>query len=277
MLWAHSFTINYNGEFINAFYRENNFRNMMFEYHLSAYCYKWISEDTIFKAYLKEKDMKSAEQYALGKIFTMSHSLASDMMLYRLYSKVSSTSDGLKKDFFFNATIYDKLLAKKLETPVVDLKKMSSKNSVLYKTADGIIASVQDFDLEYLLKKQYRGKVVYIDLWATWCNPCKAEIPPARELHKLYVQDDVVFINLCLSSKTDDWVKILKKEQIAGENYFLDQDFSAEVAAKLLSGGYPTYILIDKYGEIRDRNAPRPSALSVLSEAIDTLLAERMF
>ncbi|WP_373727083.1 TlpA family protein disulfide reductase, partial [Bacteroides heparinolyticus] len=100
---------------------------------------------------------------------------------------------------------------------------------------------------------------------------------PAKDLHRLYAHNDVVFINLCLSSKADDWITLLKKEQITGENYFLNQDFSAEVAAKLLSGGYPTYILIDKSGKIRERKAPRPSAISTLSKAIDALLAEKVF
>ncbi|ERI81697.1 redoxin family protein [Bacteroides pyogenes F0041] len=256
-------------------YDADNFRNMMFVYHLDTYYNKWIAKDVKFKDCIKRNDVKSAEQYALGKILTMPKSLARDIMLYRLYDKSLSTRFELKEELFLCANVYDKLFAKSSKVVSINLTGLSCSKDVLYMTAEDSIEQVSDFDLEYLLKEQYKGKVVYVDVWATWCGPCRAEMASARELHRLFAKEDVVFVNLCLSSKADAWVSILQEEQLTGENYFFDEDFSAEVAAKLLSGGFPTYILIDKNGTVRDKNAPRPSGLSAISTAIDALLTEQ--
>lgn len=97
---------------------------------------------------------------------------------------------------------------------------------------------------------------------------------PAREVHKLFHDKDVVFMNICMNSSLESWEKMVRNGDIEGENYFFDQDLSAISAASLLSGGFPTYILIGKDAKIITREAPRPSSITQLCEAIDKLLAE---
>lgn len=103
---------------------------------------------------------------------------------------------------------------------------------------------------------------------------CIAEMAHAREVYELFYDKDVIFMNICMNSSYESWEKMVHKGGIEGENYFFDNDLSAIAAAALLSGGFPTYILIGKDGLIRTKKAPRPSSITQLCVAIDKLIAE---
>ncbi|WP_433903659.1 TlpA family protein disulfide reductase [Sphingobacterium puteale] len=101
------------------------------------------------------------------------------------------------------------------------------------------------------------GKVVLLDLWATWCAPCLAEIPALEKLEKELEGKDVVFISLSLDTDKAKWQNIVKQKQLSGVQLFSNseprfmQDY--EVAE------IPRYIVFDKNGKTVNFNAPRPS------------------
>lgn len=161
------------------------------------------------------------------------------------------------------------------QTETTNLPKITSKKGVFYYTKKGEVENIAGFSFEKLIKEKYKGKVVYIDVWFWGCGLCRAEMPHARELHKLFHDKDVVFLNICLASKQADWVKMMKSGDVVGENYYFEEDLTDEAVAKIVSGGFPTYILIDKTGSIRTKKAPRPSALAKISGEIEKLLAEK--
>ncbi|MES2807686.1 MAG: TlpA disulfide reductase family protein, partial [Bacteroidota bacterium] len=77
--------------------------------------------------------------------------------------------------------------------------------------------------LEDLLAK-YKGKVIYLDIWATWCVPCIANMPSAAKLREKLKGKDVVFIYACLNSPSQiNWKNLVADQKIEGENYFFDQ------------------------------------------------------
>ena len=115
-------------------------------------------------------------------------------------------------------------------------------------------------DFWKILKEKYKGKVIYIDIWATWCGPCRGEIPYAIELHEYFKGKHIAFANLCLSSNKNEWKKIVKNNNIKGDNYYFNKAQSQLLRNKLQFKGYPTYLILDKKGNLVDKDAPRPSS-----------------
>jgi len=101
------------------------------------------------------------------------------------------------------------------------------------------------------------GKVVLLDLWATWCAPCLAEIPALEKLEKELEGKDVVFISLSIDTDKAKWQNMVKQKQLSGIQLFSNseprfmQDY--EVAE------IPRYIVFDKNGKTVNFDAPRPS------------------
>lgn len=113
----------------------------------------------------------------------------------------------------------------------------------------------------------YKGKYVYIDVWATWCGPCIQQIPYLQSLEKEYHTKNIAF----LSISTDEpqrsggswdaaekkWRDFVKNRNMSGEQLWAGEDFSFQQAYQINS--IPRFILIDPQGNIVDSNAPRPS------------------
>lgn len=144
-------------------------------------------------------------------------------------------------------------------------------SGVAYLNRDSI-QSLTDKDIFSYLAKTYRNKVLYIDIWSTSCGPCIAQFTYAKELHKLYSKDDVVFVNIYLTSTLKSWVSVIKDKKVEGENYYIDDDNSAIFMDMCKIPGYPTYMLMDKTGKLVDKSAPEPQNISAVSKMIDKLL-----
>lgn len=120
--------------------------------------------------------------------------------------------------------------------------------------------------------RNHYGKVIYVDFWATWCGPCKQEIPFAKMLHAEFKDKNVVFINFCVKSEEPTWKKLIADEKIDGENYLLNEDEFNILSQKFGVKGFPTFILIDKKGNVVNYSAPRPSSKQEIKDAINALL-----
>ncbi|WP_173002953.1 TlpA disulfide reductase family protein [Chitinophaga sp. SYP-B3965] len=118
--------------------------------------------------------------------------------------------------------------------------------------------------LEQLLAP-YKGKLVYLDIWGTWCGPCKQEMRYAPQLKEQMKGKDVVFLYLSNDSDLADqkWKEYIQVNNITGEHARITGDAIEAIWQTLLPGDparrYPTFFIIDREGKVLVRNAKRPS------------------
>ncbi|MDR1092342.1 MAG: TlpA family protein disulfide reductase [Prevotella sp.] len=108
-----------------------------------------------------------------------------------------------------------------------------------------------------------KGKVVYIDVWATWCGPCRREFPFLKKLEAEYKDNkDMVFMGVSVDVSRDKkkWMDFLQKEQLPGIQIFAG-DAAGEALQKPYGiSGIPRFILVGKDGKLIFADAPRPSS-----------------
>ena len=106
-----------------------------------------------------------------------------------------------------------------------------------------------------------KGKYVYVDVWATWCGPCKVEIPHLKEVEKEFHDKNIVFVSISIDKAKDHekWVAMVSEKKLSGIQLFADNDWNSKVVKDYYINGIPRFILIDPNGNIVTPDAPRPS------------------
>ena len=108
----------------------------------------------------------------------------------------------------------------------------------------------------------FKGKYVYIDAWATWCGPCRAEIPFLKAKEEMYHDKNIVFLSISIDTQKDfeKWKKFVGEKELKGVQLFADNDWKSEFVKAYNIDGIPRFILVDPKGMTVNANAPRPSA-----------------
>lgn len=118
----------------------------------------------------------------------------------------------------------------------------------------------------------FKGKPIYIDVWATWCGPCIAEIPDLKRVEKQF-HEDVHFISISIDSERDiqKWKDMIVEKELAGTHLYAPGTWRAQIMTDFGINGIPRFILLDENGIIINANAPRPSntkLVELLNESI---------
>lgn len=112
-----------------------------------------------------------------------------------------------------------------------------------------------------------KGKYVYIDVWATWCGPCKREIPYLKEVEKTYHNKNIEFVSLSVDKikDYDAWKKMIIDKEMGGVQLIADNDWNSNFVQDYKIKGIPRFILIDPSGNIVSADAPRPSSKDLIT------------
>lgn len=106
-----------------------------------------------------------------------------------------------------------------------------------------------------------KGNYVYIDVWATWCAPCKEEIPYLKELYSEYKDKNLKIVSLSIDKPEhkEKWKNMVENEGLTGIQIMVDNESNSDFIRDYNITGIPRFILVDPQGNIVDNNAPRPS------------------
>lgn len=131
--------------------------------------------------------------------------------------------------------------------------------------------------LEYIggvfseIKDVHKNKVIYIDLWGTWCKACIMQFPFSNELHERLKNKPIEFVYLCCESKKDKWQDGIKKYKLQGTHYLLTQDQYSIFSGEFNFTGLPHYMIIDKKGNIVNDNAQGPNEENLYGELLELI------
>lgn len=164
-------------------------------------------------------------------------------------------------------------------TPYSDLQKIvSDRYGHLEKMLPGRQAPVvvlKDIDGKAINSGDaFNGKFTYIDFWATWCKPCIKEIPDLLVLKDEYAHQNIEFVSISIDAERDEWEEYVKKEKMAGLQYWVDEKNKAIYGGVFNINMIPRFVLLDDKGRIVHANAPRPSSGEDIRKLLNESLAK---
>lgn len=115
-----------------------------------------------------------------------------------------------------------------------------------------------DVDGKVHTLSDFRGKYVYIDMWATWCGPCKREMPYLKALEEEFKDAEIVFVGLSVDKDKAAWENMVRQGELTGVQLYLGTGSRFQEGYRVEA--IPRFILLDKEGVIISNDMSRPSA-----------------
>lgn len=120
---------------------------------------------------------------------------------------------------------------------------------------------------------ELKGKYVYIDVWATWCGPCRQEIPYLQKVEEHFHGKNIAFVSISVdvAKDHDKWKKFVTDKALGGIQLFADKDWKSDFIQAYGINSIPRFILIDPKGNVVEADAKRPSD-PALTAQLESLL-----
>jgi thiol-disulfide isomerase/thioredoxin len=193
---------------------------------------------------------------AIGFIKKIKSQIIRNHLISTLHNKIKEGNpllETLYNDIISIST--DSLFKEKLTEKYNIVKRLNrgeiSPKFTAFENNTGGTSSLDDF----------KGKYLFIDVWATWCAPCNKEIPYLKKIEKQYHDKNIEFIGISVDKKTDydRWKKMISNKKMTGIQLFTGNGWETKFVKDYEIKGIPRFILIDPQGNIISADAPRPS------------------
>lgn len=205
-------------------------------------------------------------------------------VIHKNSSNLKSTPDKRKiENWEFAEMIADRLTRQTNKDSIRNMKASIEKvNEIYYRillqkiadrkmlfgngdAAKDFVATDEKNELHSLNK--YKGSVIYVDIWATWCMPCLKEFPILDSLREKYKDKNIKFISISIDRDVNEWKDYLKSASLSGNQWIIDRVKLDDYAVVTV----PRTIIIDKDFKIVDLYAPVPSSKQTIP-IIESLL-----
>ena len=154
-------------------------------------------------------------------------------------------------------TFYDKYVTKPAYRQELDRQYLVWKGLRRGEKIASSESGYQDIEGNLVRLEDLKGKYIYIDVWATWCGPCRGELPSLKKLEEEFQGKNIHFVSISIDNRRSDWVKMVEREKLGGIQLWGGPN--AQIAIDYKIKGIPRFMLLDKEGKVIDKDMTRPS------------------
>jgi thiol-disulfide isomerase/thioredoxin len=153
------------------------------------------------------------------------------------------------------------------------MKKLEIRKLLPKGTLSPVFSNYENFKGGTSSLRDFKGKYVYVDIWATWCGPCKVEFPYLKKLEAKYHDKNIAFVSISvddarrsgtIEKAKDAWKSMVSEKKLTGVHLFTGTGWKADFIEQYKVDGIPRFILLAPDGTIVSADAPRPSSKKLL-------------
>lgn len=218
--------------------------------------YAWFYNQN--KGTVAKENIKNEMKFLKDKDFQQEY-LLTIASRYKFYDELQSLLELIGDDFF-------------VEDYSLRLNKIKEKLSWSTPGLQAPDFKAMKLDSTWVSLSDFRGKVVVVDVWATWCEPCKRMMPLFHQLEQELKDENIAFINVCVGTwvESDLWREMAEEFQIEDNTSFVS-GWKSDFVKDYHITGVPRYMIFDEEGRIVSVKAPNPLKPELKELIIKTL------